>query len=142
MKNYLVVVEVAVEYQGKFLVIKRPAGSEAGGLLSFPGGKVDLIDEQDNYDILRAAAKREILEEVGLNLLDPLHYVTSSFFVGTTLKAHVIDNIFHCSLEKTIPNVVPSTREVPEYYWLTVDEINNANNATNWFKKYVALIKA
>jgi hypothetical protein len=33
MKNYLVVVEVAIEYQGKFLVIKRPAGTEAGGLL-------------------------------------------------------------------------------------------------------------
>lgn len=140
MKNYLAVVEVAIEYQGKFLVIKRPAGSEAGGLLSFPGGKVDLIDEQDNYDILRAAAKREVLEEVGLTLLDPLSYVTSSFFVGKELKEHVIDTIFHCNLEKTIPNVVPSPREVPEYYWMTIDEINQAPNATDWFKKYVAMI--
>lgn len=140
MKNYLAVVEVAIEYQGKFLVIKRPAGTEAGGLLSFPGGKVDLVDEQDNYDILRTAAKREVLEEVGLKLLDPLRYVTSSFFEGAELKVQVINTIFHCVLKKTIPHVVASPREVPEYYWLTAEEINQANNAADWFKKYVAII--
>lgn len=45
-KHYLKVVEVAIEHDSKFLIIKRPEGSHAGGLLSFPGGKVKEIDEQ------------------------------------------------------------------------------------------------
>ena len=37
MKLYLKVVEVAIEHDEKFLIIKRPEGKHAGGLLSFPG---------------------------------------------------------------------------------------------------------
>lgn len=66
VKHYLKVVEVAIEHDSKFLIIKRPEGKHAGGLLSFPGGKVEEIDEQNEWDILRLAAKREIYEEVGL----------------------------------------------------------------------------
>jgi hypothetical protein len=36
-KHYLKVVEFAIEHDSKFLIIKRPEGKNAGGLLSFPG---------------------------------------------------------------------------------------------------------
>ncbi|MDX1924093.1 MAG: NUDIX domain-containing protein [Rickettsiaceae bacterium] len=140
MKLYLNVVEVAIEHDEKFLIIKRPEGKHAGGLLSFPGGKVEEIDEQNEWDILRLAAKREILEEVGLDLKDELKYIISNYFVDS-IGAHVIDTIFHCKIDKTDLTVNASAREVPEYYWLTEEEINKAHNAPEWLKKYVQYIR-
>jgi 8-oxo-dGTP pyrophosphatase MutT (NUDIX family) len=140
MKLYLKVVEVAIEHDNKFLIIKRPEGKHAGGLLSFPGGKVEEIDEQNEWDILRLAAKREILEEVGLDLQDNLNYITSNYFIDS-IGAHVIDTIFHCKIKKTDLTINASPREVPEYYWLTAEEINKANNAPEWLKQYVKFIR-
>lgn len=142
MKLYLNIVEVAIEHDEKFLIIKRPEGKHAGGLLAFPGGKVEEIDEQNEWDILRFAAKREILEEVGLDLKDDLKYITNNYFVGSSnVVAHVIDTIFHCKIEKTDLKVNASAREVPEYYWLTEEEINQAHNAPEWLKKSVQYIR-
>ena len=140
MKLYLNVVEVAIEKDGKFLIIKRPEGKHAGGLLSFPGGKVEEIDGQNEGDILRVAARREILEEVGLDLKDDLKYITSNYFVGSD-GSHVIDTIFHCKIEKTDFNIDASAREVAQYYLLTREEINKAHNAPEWLKKYVEYIR-
>ncbi len=139
MKSYVNVVEVAIEHKEKFLIIKRPEGTHAGGLLSFPGGKVEESDAKKGGDILIEAAKREILEEVGLDLEDELHYVTSNHFVDSK-KVNVIDSIFHCKIEKTIIQIVASEREVPEYYWMTIEEINSADNAPQWLKKYLKYI--
>ena len=142
MKFYLNIVEVAIEHDEKFLIIKRPEGKHAGGLLAFPGGKVEEIDERNEWDILRMAAKREILEEVGLNLKDDLKYITNNYFVGSSnIAAHVIGTIFHCNIEKTDLTIKASAREVPEYYWLTEEEINKAHNAPQWLKKSVQYIK-
>lgn len=77
MKHYVIVVECAIECNGKYLIIRRPEGKHAGGLLSFAGGKVEEQDEINNFDILRAAVKREMLEELGLNLTGNIDYVTS-----------------------------------------------------------------
>lgn len=139
MKKYLVVVECAIEHDGKFLIIKRPEGKHAAGLLSFPGGKFDPEDEVSEWNVLRLAAKREIFEEVGLTLLDPLQYVTSNYFIDSD-GIPVIDSIFYCSLNKTTANVIASQREVPEYYWMAPEEINSAENSPAWLKKYVELI--
>lgn len=140
MKLYLNIVEVAIEHDEKFLIIKRPEGKHAGGLLSFPGGKVEEIDEQNEGDILRFAAKREILEEVGLDLKDDLRYIISNYFVGST-GVQVINHIFHCKIEKTDLRVKASAPEFPEYYWLTEEEINKAHDAPQWLKQYVQYIR-
>jgi 8-oxo-dGTP pyrophosphatase MutT (NUDIX family) len=64
MRLYLNVIECAIDHKGRFLVIEHPAGGYAEGLLSFPGGKVDLADESYPSDILRTAVKCKIFEEV------------------------------------------------------------------------------
>jgi len=122
MKQYLVVVECALGRDGKFLIIKRPVGKHAVGLLSFPGGTVEEQDEVNNYDVLRSAVKREILEELGLNLEDSIDYVTTGYFTDSA-GMQVIDSVFYCKLDKTVPEVVASRREVPEYFWMSKDEI-------------------
>lgn len=139
MKKYLVVVECAIEFDGKFLIIKQPEGKHAVGLLSFPGGKFDPQDEINGWDVLRCAAKREIFEEVGLTLLDPVQYVSSSYSMDND-EISIIYSTFYCKLNKTIPTVIVAPREVPEYYWMTPEEINSATNSPVWLKKYVELI--
>lgn len=142
MKKYVKIVECAIEYQGKFLIIERPANVYAGGLLSFPAGKVEEADEAQSYDILRAAAKREVLEEVGLKLTDKLHYITSSYF-EVTPENTVIASIFYCKIkdDAAMPEVVVSEREVASYSWMTPEEIDAASNSPQWLKIYIKLVQ-
>lgn len=139
MKHYLVGVQCALEYEGKLLIIKRPPGVHAGGLLAFPGGKVDEFDEPHHRDVLRSAVRREIKEELGLNLEDPIEYVTSSFFVDSR-GISVILSVFYCKLVNTPLTIIPNPDEVPEYYWMNQAEINHAENAPEWLKRYVSLV--
>ena len=78
MTKSIVVVECAIEHNGKFLIIERPRGKHAAGLLAFPGGKFELGDIRGDEDVLLNAIKREVQEEVGLTLEGPIHYITSS----------------------------------------------------------------
>ncbi len=139
MKNIINVVECAIEFEKKFLIIERPNGVHAGGLLSFPGGKVEEQDGINGTDILITAAKREVAEEVGINLEESLSYITSSYFIDSKSNAHIIDTIFHIILDY-MPNVIASPREVPKYYWMTKEEIMNAKNSPDWLKRYINII--
>ena len=139
MNHYHIGVQCALEYKGRFLVIQQPIGKYAGGLLAFPGGGVEKEDVAQNTDILIHAAKREIFEEVCVKLKETLNYVTSSYF-AIQGDMNVLLTIFHCILTKK-PEIIPSPTEVPFYSWMSEKEINHANNAPEWLKNYVALIK-
>jgi 8-oxo-dGTP pyrophosphatase MutT (NUDIX family) len=138
MKKYLVIVECAIECQGKYLIIRRPEGKHAGGLLAFAGGKVEEQDEANGFDMLRAAVKREILEELGLDLVEKVDYITSEFFVDSS-GIHSINNLFHYKYDE-MPVVMPCEREVPWFAWMTKDEINNAPNSPEWLKVLIKLV--
>jgi 8-oxo-dGTP diphosphatase len=138
MLKYIVIAECALELDGRFLIIKRPQNKEGGGLLAFPGGKVETEDQKSIqfHDVLLHTVKREVFEEVGINLLDPIQYISSNHFTSINGSECLI-LIFHSVLSKTTAIVNPSEREVPEYYWMTPDEINQAPNAPIWLKKYI-----
>ncbi len=70
MDEYRIVVDCAIEYNGKYLFIERPKEKHAGGLLAFPGGKVEQTDCEGREKVLEKAVSREVWEEVGINLLD------------------------------------------------------------------------
>lgn len=140
MEKFLVVVECAIEFQNRFLFIKRPKGVlHAEGLLAFPGGKVEYKDGDENRDILIHAIKREVLEEVGLDLVDPVNFLTSSYFIDSH-NTQVLDVIFHCKIMSDSIEVKPSFREVPEYYWLTISEALNQENTPTWLKRYISCL--
>lgn len=138
--TYIAAAECILENAEKFLIIKRPEGVQAAGLLAFPGGTVELDDGQNHQDILVEAAKREVKEEVGITVLDPLKFVTSSCFLDEKTKIPVIDSIFHCVMKKTQNHVTADKREVPEYYWLTRKEIHQHELSPPWLKHYISLI--
>jgi 8-oxo-dGTP pyrophosphatase MutT (NUDIX family) len=140
MSKFIVVSECAIEYKNKFLIIKRPKAAHAGGLLSFPGGKFEVTDADNSTDAVKSGVRREVLEEVGIDLLDPIHYIRTNYFLSDSGEPVVII-IYHCKLEKTPIIVTPSPREVAEYYWLSNEEIKEKDNCPHWLKNYLESIK-
>lgn len=137
--QYTVGVECIIEYNGKLLFIRRPSHKHAGGTLAFPGGGVEGEKELNHQDILRCAAKREVFEEVGLTLKDPLIYLTTSYFVDDFEKP-VIHSVFYCRLYNTLPTLNINAAEVPEYTWITpANALLNAETPS-WIKKYIQLL--
>ncbi|HLQ83402.1 MAG TPA: NUDIX domain-containing protein [Pseudogracilibacillus sp.] len=131
---FIVNVEGAIRKNDKWLIIKRSAKEEhAGGLLSLVGGKVDA--EGNSSDILERTVKREILEEVGVNIRDGLNYVHSTSFV-TDSSVNVVDIVFLCEYEsgEAFPK---SPDEVEEVLWLTTGEILNHSKAPIYLKESI-----
>jgi mutator protein MutT len=57
------VIACVISREGEFLVCQRPLSKRHGGLWEFPGGKVEPGETDE------AAAKRELLEELGVELI-------------------------------------------------------------------------
>lgn len=129
---FIVNVQGAVYKAGKWLIIIRSTKEEhAGGTLSFVGGKVDI--EGDSPGILEKTVKREIFEEVGIEITDAITYVYSSSF-KTDEGCHVINVDFLCEYEKgTAYNKSPD--EVESVHWLTYSEIMNHPKTPLWTKE-------
>lgn len=77
---FIVNVEGAIFQQDKWLLIKRSSKEEhAGGTLSLVGGKADL--EGASTEILERTVRREIFEEVGIEVTENIKFVYSSSFI-------------------------------------------------------------
>ncbi|MBN9542486.1 MAG: NUDIX hydrolase [Alphaproteobacteria bacterium] len=137
-KEFMLITECAIECEGKFLVIKRPSGSHAGGLLAFPGGGVEQIDSEAGGDFIKNATIREAFEEVGIQIAGEIHYVTSNFFMDTKTGKACADVIYYTKVDNF--DVTPNEREVPEYFWLTYEEMISMPNCPEWHKKYMKAV--
>lgn len=131
---FIVNVQGAIFKDDKWLIIKRSMKEEhAGVTLALVGGKVDI--EGNTLDILERTVKREIYEEVGIEIKDTVHYVDSSSFVSDD-GFNVINVVFLCQYEKgTAYNKSPD--EVEAVYWMTFDEIMNHPNTPPWTQESV-----
>ncbi|MBU7592861.1 NUDIX hydrolase [Metabacillus halosaccharovorans] len=131
---FIVNVEGAIRKNDKWLIIERSKNEEhAGGLLSLVGGKVDI--EGNSSDILERTVKREILEEVGVNIKDRLTYVHSTSFV-TDSGENVVDIVFLCEYDsgEAFPK---SPVEVEEVLWLTTKEVLDHPNSPIYLKESI-----
>jgi 8-oxo-dGTP diphosphatase len=77
----IVHVAVAVIYDShrNILITKRPAAAHQGGLWEFPGGKIEPGED------IETALKREILEELGIQVLDSRPLISIPFDYGDKL---------------------------------------------------------
>ncbi|MCJ8014320.1 NUDIX domain-containing protein [Paenibacillus sp. KQZ6P-2] len=126
---FAVNVEGAVIQGNKWLVIERGAGEEhAAGTLSFPGGTA--LQEGFTQDILERTVRREILEEVGVETDENMHYVYCSSFV-TEKGCPVINVVFICPYAQGQP-YLKSPEEVAAVYWMTTEELVNHPKAPPW----------
>jgi mutator protein MutT len=76
-----VVTAVIVDTEGRLLFQQRPADKEMGGLWETPGGKVELSDQN-----MRAALRRELKEELGLDDVD----ITGRSFLSVAFDPPIV----------------------------------------------------
>lgn len=131
---FIVNVEVAINQNGRWLIIQRGFKEEhAGGTLSLVGGKVE--KEGNVQDILEKTIKREVEEEVGITIKDQMHYVHSTSFIADDC-VHVVDIVFLCEVEKG-EAYRKSPDEVENIFWMTTEEILNDSLAPIWLKESI-----
>ena len=125
---FVVNVEGAVEKDGRYLMIVRGADvAHAPGALSFPGGKVEASDGPDNA--LESTLRREIREEVGVEVEDEMRYVESRRF-DTDDGKQVVGVTFLCRYRSGAPTADPA--EVQAVRWMTPEQI--LRDAPPWFR--------
>lgn len=131
---FIVNVEGVVRKNDKWLIIERSKKEEhAGSLLSLVGGKVE--KEGNSSDILEGTLRREILEEVGVNVKDGLSYIHSPSFV-TNKGESVVDIVSLCEYESG-EAFSKSTDEVENVLWLTTEEVLSYPNSPIYLKESI-----
>ncbi len=134
---YIVNVEGVVvrSTDGRYLMTIRGAGeSYLPGVLAFPGGKVEDAGSAD--DILEETLRREIREEVGVEVHDEMVYVESKSFVAE--GDPVVDVVFLCRYHSG-EAVVGDPDEVAAVHWMTAEEIIQHPKTPPWTRQSIEL---
>ena len=133
---YIVNVEAAVVQEGRYLTIVRSEReSHAAGVLSLPGGKVEHADNTPN--VLEETLRRELLEEVGVQVKEGIAYVESNAFVADDGE-QVINIVFLCRYKSGTPTAIDPD-EVVAVQWLTTQEILNHPKTPPWTRQSIEL---
>jgi 8-oxo-dGTP pyrophosphatase MutT (NUDIX family) len=137
---------ILIEYLGKFLLLERQFGDKT--MLILPGGKVEPFDETQSEvirklsgggeecnddDVLLNALRREVYEELKINLPPIIDYFGSSFFVNTQ-EEQVIDVVFYAKLTER-PEIIIDGTEVKSFAWMDQKEILDSKKIHDWLKK-------
>ena len=132
--SYIVNVEAAIYEDDKWLIIKRSEEEEhSPGLLSMVGGKVEIKTSEAN--VLEETLKREIMEEVGIQVTNEMHYLESKSFISDKGQV-IIDIVFLCKYE-TGEAKCKSIHEVSEIYWMPSRDILENKSAPIWLKESI-----
>jgi 8-oxo-dGTP diphosphatase len=134
--SYVVNVEVFLRRNNRWLLIERAAGeSNAAGLLAGVGGQVEV--DAATPDVLEATGRREVGEEIGVDLTGvPLRYVHSAFFVADD-GAAVINVVFAAAMPVEGKPVVADPAEVAEIMWLSVPEVVGDPRCPAWIQESI-----
>jgi 8-oxo-dGTP pyrophosphatase MutT (NUDIX family) len=118
------------------MMVRSPGEDYLQGALTFPGGKIEHADFMDN--VLEETLRREIREEVGVEVHDDMVYVESHAFVGD--GEPVVDIVFLCRyLSGT---AVPSDPdEAQSVHWMSVEEILQDPDTPEWTKLSIRLVE-
>jgi 8-oxo-dGTP pyrophosphatase MutT (NUDIX family) len=134
--RYIVNVEAAIVCDDRYLLIVRGANeSHAPGMLALPGGKVEQAGTA--VGILEATLRREIAEEVGVEVDDDLVYVESTAFVADDGEA-VIDVVFLCRYRAGDARPL-AAEEVAQVVWMTAAEALADPRTPPWLRRSVEL---
>lgn len=131
-KLYSVIVNgVVVNSEGKVLIAQRSTeeGHE-GGKWSIPGGKIESSGEEHN--ILLKNIKREILEEVGVEINDDIKLVHDNTFTRSN-GDDVLALVFLCRYKTGEAKPLEDTINVK---WISREEIDSFQFPPN-VKEYV-----
>ncbi len=108
----VIVVAAIIRRNGKILITRRGSDVHLGGLWEFPGGKVE------SGESLQQALKREIFEEVGLNV-DVLHEFFSVEHSYPTKNVQL--HFFDCAIKAG----EPEAKQVADIKWISISEFTD-----------------
>jgi len=128
---FVVNVEVILERDNRWLLIKRgEQEAHAPGVLSGIGGKVEFGGAADC--VLEDTARREVAEEVGLDLAGiDFRYAGSGFFV-TDDGDPVVNVVFSGMMPAHAEPAAASPQEVAGIVWLTLAEAETNPDVPPW----------
>jgi 2-amino-4-hydroxy-6-hydroxymethyldihydropteridine diphosphokinase len=133
---YIVNIEGAIWHDGRYLALVRGAAEEhAAGLIGFVGGKVEGTTEPGT-NVFEETLRREIREEVGLEVSD-ITYATSRMFAAGGVT--VINVVMLCRYESG-EIVISDPGEVAEALWLTPAEIRDHPRVPPWITDYLQIV--
>jgi len=95
---------------------------------SLPGGKIE--SEVEEPDILQKTLKKEIEEEVGVEIDDDIDLVYNNSFERVD-GAHVISLTFLCHYKVGEAKPLEDTAQIK---WLSVEELKNFSEVEDFFR--------
>ncbi len=111
-----VVTAIIKNKDGKFLIVKRKKNENIhGSLWVFPGGKVE-----DNEDLF-SALKREIKEEVGLDILDEKEQISEYEYEGPDGEI----TVGTCFLVKAKNEKIVLCEDLEDFAWISKEDFKN-----------------
>jgi 8-oxo-dGTP pyrophosphatase MutT (NUDIX family) len=136
---YIVNIDAAIlGPDGRYLMIVRGAGeSHAPGALALPGGKVERAGVV--RDIFEDTLRREIQEEVGVEVRPPFVYVESGAFIADDGDP-VVDVLFLCRYASGEP-VVTDEAEIAAVRWMAPEDILRHPQAPDWTQHSIELVE-
>ena len=130
---FIVNVEGVVRRGERYLLtVRSEHEANAPGTLSLPGGKVEFGDAVQ--DTLEHTLKREIFEETGVEVDNPV-YLESKWFRADDGDP-VVDVVFLCKYAGGDAKV-GDPEEVAEVLWLTAAEVATHSKAPPWTRESV-----
>jgi 8-oxo-dGTP pyrophosphatase MutT (NUDIX family) len=90
-------------------------------------------EERHYDDVLLNTIRREVYEELKINLPPIIDYFCSSFFINTQ-EEQVIDVVFYAKLTAR-PDITIDGTEVKSFMWMDQKEILHSERVHDWLKK-------
>lgn len=126
---HIVAVKAWIEKDNKFLLAKRGLNElHKPNTWSLSGGKVEGKIEEPN--ILQKTLRREIKEEVGIDVIDDIELIYNNSFVRTD-GAHVVMLTFLCHYKSGEAKPLEDTAEIR---WFTIEELKRLEGIEDFFK--------
>jgi 8-oxo-dGTP diphosphatase len=138
MDSYKVIVNIegAIFKDGRYLLVVRGEKEDhAPGALTLVGGKVELFEDPIQDDVLENTLRREILEEVTIDVEDDMAYIESASFL-TDAGDLVVDLVFLCKYKGGTPSI-GDEEEVDGLRWMTAQEIVHSSEIPDWTRRSI-----
>jgi len=129
--HYVTATVIVVDKRGRFLIAKRSDSEKAfPGLWTVPGGKLEVLDyalrQKDTsvqwYNVLEDLAKREVLEEVGLEIKN-IEYVTSLVYIRSDNIPSLIISFWAEPVGER--QDIKLDKSLTDCKWVTLEEAKN-----------------
>lgn len=132
---FKVIVKGWVKKDGKYLLAKR-GNTEAhhAGVWSLPGGNID-AGEVDH--VIEETLKREISEEIGVEVEDKMELVYNNSFIKTSDGTNVINLTFLTFWKSGEAKPLEDTADIK---WFTLEDLKSMENPPDFLVKEIAAL--